>query len=520
MTIVAPDVLQRYVIDSSLAKRALDDLDKSQDAQARNAVGNAEKASGAQISAAAKTGGAQRKLFEQMSLLTSAIGGQGSALGRLAFSAKALVGGFGGLGIAMLGAGYALKALDPVVDTVIDGFKEMVGFGDKRHWDPIGSRIKEITGLMEQASLQAKIWAAQLALMAPEDRAAATVLGEVGDVQRAAAANIAAQDAMTKATQARWAAQSRLNQATGFARTTEELALEVAAKRERQARIDLRTTELGLNLARLELDASKKSRDAADDAAAKAAEAARKRAQAAEDAILRQRQAYWLLEEQIRNAAAAVRQFYADSQAVGGLGGEPGMVGGGPGKAPLQALGAGSGVGIAPNMGTPLGRGGPLAGMVPPPGAKSQWAQWANQVAQATDVLGTFRDASQAAFASIVEGTASIGEAFRSMLGDFLTGMALKLFAWSIELAVQQRYAQAAAAFAGSVVVGGLARKVGGEGAPSAYGGSSGGSVQPRGASIGGGAQTTTILIDSMAGMTSRQVSARLRRLTRGRRTS
>jgi hypothetical protein len=160
------------------------------------------------------------------------------------------------------------------------------------------------------------------------------------------------------------------------------------------------------------------------------------------------------------------------------------------------------------------GGGLPVAGDIIRPGDASfadAMPKMVQQLNLGRAALDSFRDSATSAFAALVDGSKSAGEAFRSLLADFLSGMAMKLFTYGLELAVQLRIAESLAAFAGAAVVGGFARKVGGEGVS---GGSGSGAYA--GASSGPKTTYTTILVgDSFTGSSPRQNASKLKRYLR-----
>jgi len=250
--------LQVYKVDTSSGKRelkALTDAERSYVDKALAGAESATKARGKMTGATGETTTATRKLYEQMSLLTSSIGGQNSALGKLAFGAKALAGGFGGLGIAMLGAGYAMKALGPVVGAVGDQLASVLGLTDDARWEHLAVRVSRITGLMEEASIQAKIWRLQLEMMSPTDRAAAVSLGKEGDVSRAQESYDAAKQAAARANADLETAQDTLAGMDAWARTAGKAGI-AALERENEAAQSL-ARQAGLMVDLRELEAEK-----------------------------------------------------------------------------------------------------------------------------------------------------------------------------------------------------------------------------------------------------------------------
>jgi len=100
-------------------------------------------------------------------------------------------------------------------------------------------------------------------------------------------------------------------------------------------------------------------------------------------------------------------------------------------------------------------------------------------------------------------------DAFRSFLGEFIGGMAKKLWAYSLEALVTGNFAAAGLAAAGAVALGVVANKLGGEGAPVSGGGGYGGGY----GQAGGGTNYTTIFVgDGFLGESNRRREARLRR--------
>jgi hypothetical protein len=132
-----------------------------------------------------------------------------------------------------------------------------------------------------------------------------------------------------------------------------------------------------------------------------------------------------------------------------------------------------------------------------------------------TQTMGTFQSASSAAFAAWIDGSESMGKAFKKVFAASLAATASDMFGKAIYHAAAAigsaafldwpgaaRHGKAAAAYgAGAVILGGLAKGLGGGGASSGSGG--GGGSAPNFATGGGGQQggggVTVILGDDWA---------------------
>ena len=468
--------VQVYKADITDPLRKLPQLDKAQKKSEQVAVAAAEKQS--------KSG---RKLAQQMDILTMSTGGMGTEVGKAAELGKRLADGFGIMGVAMMGAGLILRELAPLVGSVVDGFSDLINYGTSEKWKPLQDRIGAITGLMRTAQLQTKLWQAQLALMLPGDRTSALRSGKEGDVSRAEDAYSAAKSASATANadvERLTASMEELGEVGRAALSKRMSALEQEARararevEEAGALLELRGLELQL-AEQVEFEANRRSvtTETHTKSIVKQAQAI-ERLTAAERALL-----------EVMKSEAAIR--------AGGVSGLVGLTGDKFSRAGTRA----AGLLEIPDSG--MGKIEAIAK------SSDKVKDIATNFNIGREALDSFSDAASTAFAGMIEGTMSLKEAARSLLADFLSGMAQKLFAYSILYAVEQRWAQAAAALAGAAVVGGLARAVGGTGVPSATGGFAG---------AGAGNQTTNTTIfvgDSFTGMSNRRRSAELKRYDR-----
>jgi len=489
---IDPTSIQKFGADNSEVLRALRQMD-----------GAERQHTGTVVAEAGKQQGAQRRLYEQMSLMTSAIGGQNTALGKLAFGAKALTGGFGMLGIGMLGAGTAMKVLDPLVSSIGRGLKDLLHIGTQStDWGPFEANLKRLGA--EAKSLEGRLLAAQRALMDPFGRASSVAVEAAG---KAGAAEAAASFDRRKLAMERAeieAAKARLGRAESG---HEALPLELEIK--------LRS--------KLVVGLEQQARNSGLLAEATAAEyegAKRTLAQVPliADAKTQQTVATRALTAEVESLTAAEWERWRAMKET----------------MKVQSEGVSSLAAIAPDKFRALGArpaglaeipgGLPKYGDIIRPGDESfadampkpeSVEKLVHQISLATAAMDAFGSAATAAFAAWADGTYEASEAFESFLGMVFGGLSKELFAMGLKLAVQLN-PLAIAAFVGAGIVGGFAREFGGEAAPSGgTGGYSGGAAGPK-------IMNNTYLIgDSFTGSSPRQNQAKMRRiLGRSERTS
>lgn len=144
-----------------------------------------KKATATTIRAATQQSKATRGLAQQMDILTMAVGGMGSEVGKGAEISKRLADGFGVMGVAMFGIGLGLRELAPLVHNIFVGFGDLLGLGGKEsNWEPFKKNLKDLR--VEAEKLDDRLLSAQRALMDTFGQAQSKRLEAVGEAAVAA----------------------------------------------------------------------------------------------------------------------------------------------------------------------------------------------------------------------------------------------------------------------------------------------------------------------------------------------